>query len=94
MPDERIENAEAAACNLSASGLMFETKYFIPVGSVLEMSFKAGSAGEITSCLAKVIRVEKNLPRNFFIAANFLDMSGEDRVKINDYCSGNSSEKE
>ncbi|MDD5069607.1 MAG: ATPase, T2SS/T4P/T4SS family [Candidatus Omnitrophica bacterium] len=76
----------AKTANISAGGLMFESQYLIPQGSLLDIRVQLDSV-EI-SCLAKVVRVEKDLPKCFSISVCYLDISGADRNRLEDFVKG------
>ncbi|MFC1755133.1 ATPase, T2SS/T4P/T4SS family [Thermoproteota archaeon] len=71
--------------NMSAGGLAFESRYLLPVGSILELKIELAPQEEPITCLAKVVRTEKDLPRCFFIAVCYLDISGAGRSRIDQF---------
>ncbi|OQX80428.1 MAG: hypothetical protein B6D56_05130 [Candidatus Omnitrophica bacterium 4484_70.1] len=71
--------------NLSAGGLVFESQYLFPIDTILELKIYLPADRGSVQCFAKVVRVEKDLPRCFYIATCFLDMSSEHRSKINEF---------
>lgn len=71
--------------NISAGGLAFASRYSIPVGSILELKIYLPGDEQEIQCLARVVRVEKDLPKFFYMAVCYLDMSGVDRSRINDF---------
>ncbi len=79
------EEVFTTTVNISAGGMVFESNYLIPVDSILELLINLTPDTEPIRCLAKVIRVEKNLPKCFNIAVCYLDLSGGDRNKLNDF---------
>lgn len=89
-----IYNGSASIiCNISAGGMRFESRYRIPVGSVLDVVITVPGIKRKINCLAKVVRVEKNLPRGFLTAVSFLDTTGEDRRMIDDFVRKTFAEK-
>jgi len=75
----------SSTLNISAGGAVFESEYLIPVDSILELMMEIPGTEKPIKCFAKIIRVEKDLPRAFNIAVCYLDMSGEDRKAVDDF---------
>ncbi|MFH1848034.1 MAG: ATPase, T2SS/T4P/T4SS family, partial [Candidatus Omnitrophota bacterium] len=76
------QEVDTTSLNVSAGGVAFESQYSFPVDSVIEIKmFLPGQPDPVTS-LARVVRVEKDLPVCFYLAVCFLDMSGESRAQI------------
>ena len=72
--------------NLSAGGLVFTTHELIPVGSILELQIELPGAKDPISCLSRVVRVEEvEAEQNYDTAVCFLDLSGSDRAKLNQF---------
>ncbi|MFH1767799.1 MAG: ATPase, T2SS/T4P/T4SS family [Candidatus Omnitrophota bacterium] len=70
--------------NLSAGGVVLESRYRFPLGSILDLRIYI-SEKEPLQCLAKVVRVEKDLPHCFHVALCFLDMSGVQRTELGQF---------
>ncbi|MFA4980850.1 MAG: ATPase, T2SS/T4P/T4SS family [Candidatus Omnitrophota bacterium] len=81
MDFERLEFG-GSSVNMSAGGILLESTYSVPIGSIVEAKFALPGKAETIACLARVTRVEKDLPRCFYIAVCYLDMSGADRSII------------
>lgn len=79
------KGSASISCNISAGGMLFETPYSIPLGSVLDVVISLSEKRRNIRCLAKVVRVEKDLPRGFRVAVSFLDSTGEERRLIDDF---------
>jgi len=82
---EAYREVTSTTSNVSAGGAVFESQYLIPEGSIVELIMEIPGVPRIIRCLAKIVRVEKDLPRAFNIAACYLDMSGEDRKVIDEF---------
>jgi len=85
LSDEPFKDNFASSANISAGGILFESQYMLPVGSILEVRINIPNHDHPIKCLAKVMRREKNLPRSFNLAACYLDMSGMERKIINEF---------
>ena len=82
---ELFRDVFTTTANISASGLSFESKYIIPLNSILELKIELRKNEPPVICHAKVIRIEKDLPRCVYIAVYFLDIEGMDRVRIDEF---------
>ena len=90
VPDDRddvkpYKKVPTYTIDISAGGVVFESRYMMPVGSIVELIVDIPEEEKPIKCLAKIVRVEKDLPRTFYIAVCYLDMSGEGRKKIDDF---------
>ncbi len=83
--DKDFKNVFSSSTNISAGGLVFESRYLTPEDSILELKIDLPSDKESIQCLAKVVRVEKDLPRCFYVAVCFLDIAGADRKRIDKF---------
>lgn len=72
--------------NLSAGGLIFAGKEQVPIGAILELKIELPDAKEPIECLARVSRIEEvEIEKTYDIAVCFLDLSGADRVKLDQF---------
>jgi general secretion pathway protein E/type IV pilus assembly protein PilB len=71
--------------NISEGGGLFHSKYFLPIGSILEIHLDFLKISKSIDCLVKVVRVEKDLPVSFYIAVCFMDLSGAQRKIITEF---------
>ncbi len=85
---DAYKNVITTTINLSAGGLVFESKYQLPVHSVIEMMLDLPDGDKPVRCLAKIVRTEKDLPRCFYSAVCYLDISGVERTRIDRYVQG------
>jgi len=84
--DEKyLEKTSTTTHNISAGGLSFEAQYVFPLGSILELAIEFPDGGERIKTLARIVRVDKDVPKNCYIAACYLDMSGVDRRRIDEF---------
>ncbi|MFC1704488.1 ATPase, T2SS/T4P/T4SS family [Candidatus Omnitrophota bacterium] len=88
-----FKNVFSVSTNVSAGGLVFESRFLTPVDSILELKIDLPGEEKAVQCHAKVMRVEKDLPRCFYIAVCFLDISGADRRKIDQFVKKESSQQ-
>ena len=79
---ETIKETITDTIDISAGGVAFESQYLMPVGSIVEVKYSLPLFDEPVHCIARIVRVEKNIPKNFVISACYLDMSGAVRAKI------------
>lgn len=76
--------------NISSGGLIFKYNLALPQGTILNLKLGVPISSDkeltIVNCLARIVRVDKipgeNMART---AVCFLDMSGADRVALNNY---------
>lgn len=68
--------------NISEGGALIKSSYSLPPGSIIELKLSFPQSQKPIDCLAKVLRIEKNLPESFFIAVCFMDISGGQRKVI------------
>lgn len=94
VPAGELKNIKALTIDISAGGLVLESQYLIPAGSVLEVHIDIPGFNEPFRCLAKIVRLEKDLPRCFCIAVCYLDMSKSDRLRIEEFCAQSESDIE
>lgn len=72
--------------NLSAGGLVFMAHEPVPLGSILELKIELPVVKEPISCLSRVVRVEEAAgENNYDIAVCFLDLSGADRTRLDQF---------
>jgi type II secretory ATPase GspE/PulE/Tfp pilus assembly ATPase PilB-like protein len=72
--------------NISAGGLLFISAESLPFGAVLELNVDLPVAQETIQCLARVVRVSESEKKGLFeIAACFLDLTGAQRAKLEQY---------
>ncbi len=75
--------------DLSAGGLCFQSRYLIPLGTLLELNIQLAGETRSSNCFAKVCRVEQDNQRNTYsVVVYYLDMTSADRVKINNFVTG------
>jgi hypothetical protein len=73
--------------NISVGGLVFLTKEFIAIGSILELRIDLLPENPM-NCLARVVRVEEmEVDSKYSIAVCFLGVSGAERVRLNKFIS-------
>lgn len=82
---EAYQEAFTTTVNISAGGLVFESQYLLPVGSIIVLKISLPEAESAIECLAKIVRVEKDLPTAFYIAVCYLDMSGSQRQMMDNF---------
>ncbi|MBI2871030.1 MAG: Flp pilus assembly complex ATPase component TadA [Candidatus Omnitrophica bacterium] len=71
--------------DMSAGGIFFSADEKLAPGSFLELVINLPQEKSIT-CLAKIVRVEEVVPdRRCDVAACFLDLSSEERVRLNKF---------
>lgn len=80
-----IKEIVCVTSDLSAGGMSIESPYFIPIGSAIEVKFSLPESKETLQCLAKVVRVDKNLPKGFVVAVCYLDLTGAMRARIESF---------
>ncbi len=72
--------------NLSAGGLLFISNESLPFGSILELNVDLPVAQETVQCLSRVVRVSESERKGMFdIAVCFLDLTGAQRAKLEQY---------
>ncbi len=72
--------------NLSAGGLLFISSESLPYGSILELNVDLPVAQETVQCLSRVVRVSESERKGMFdIAVCFLDLTGAQRAKLEQY---------
>jgi len=72
--------------NLSAGGLVFIAHEQLKISSVLELEVELPKIKEPVHCLARTVRVMETEKENRYeIAICFLDLSGSDRAKLDQY---------
>ncbi|MBI1977448.1 MAG: Flp pilus assembly complex ATPase component TadA [Candidatus Omnitrophica bacterium] len=72
--------------NLSAGGLVFEANEQLKISSILELEIELPKVKETIACHAKTVRVmETEQEGKFDIAVCFLDLSGADRAKLDQF---------
>jgi len=72
--------------NLSAGGLLFISSESLPFGSILELNVDLPVAQETVQCLSRVVRVSESERKGMFdIAVCFLDLTGAQRAKLEQY---------
>lgn len=75
--------------NISAGGILFASDEAFAVGTVLELKIELPDSKEAVECLARMIRIEEiEAGKSYNIAANFLDMTSAQRVRLNKYIEG------
>ncbi len=73
--------------NISAGGLVFLTKEFISIGSILELRIDLPQELPL-NCLARVVRLEEmEVDSKYSIAVCFLGVSGAERARLNKFIS-------
>jgi type II secretory ATPase GspE/PulE/Tfp pilus assembly ATPase PilB-like protein len=80
--DAIYQGVSVTAVNVSEGGVLFRSQYLLPVGSILDIQLTFSSISKSLECLAKVVRVEKDLPTCFYIAVCFMDIAGFERKII------------
>ncbi|HNX90704.1 MAG TPA: ATPase, T2SS/T4P/T4SS family [Candidatus Omnitrophota bacterium] len=81
-----VKDIPAKTNNVSAGGLVMNTEYVLPVGSMIDLSIKIPGESRDVTCLAKVVRIERYLPHMTRIAVCYLDMAKSDRQIIEKFC--------
>jgi len=72
--------------NISAGGLLFIAEEPLMAGSFLEMKMELPDGGPPVECLAKVVRVDEiEGGRAYDIAICYLDITGSERSRLNNY---------
>ncbi len=72
--------------NLSAGGLVFVAHKQIPVGSIVELRIELPAAENAIECSGRVVRIEEiEIEKSYDIAVCFLDLSGADRMKLEQF---------
>ncbi|MFH0838756.1 MAG: ATPase, T2SS/T4P/T4SS family [Candidatus Omnitrophota bacterium] len=72
--------------NVSAGGMLFSLDEPLPVGAVLEVKIELPNDEAPIECLARIVRVDEIEPgKNFEVAVCFLDITGADRTRLNNY---------
>jgi hypothetical protein len=72
--------------NISAGGLLFISHEPLAFGSVLELNVDLPVNQETVQCLARVVRVSESDKKGIFeIGACFLDLTGAQRAKLEQY---------
>ncbi len=72
--------------NISAGGLLFLSNEELAFGSVLEISIDLPVGQETVQCLARVVRASESQKKGMFdIAVCFLDLTGAQRAKLEQY---------
>lgn len=72
--------------NLSAGGLVFVAGESIPIGSIVELKIEIPTEKKPIECLARVVRVDElQENKSYDIAVCFLDLSGQDRAKLDEF---------
>lgn len=70
--------------NVSAGGLLFKVREYLPVGMQIKLSLNIPPLNEITNVSAKVVRLKKGV-KGYWIGAMFTDIKDEDKTKINNF---------
>jgi type II secretion system protein E len=74
--------------NLSAGGLVFASESSVPLGSIVELKIELPDTAAPVECLTRVMRVEETEPgKAYDVAVCFLDLSGADRKKLDQFVS-------
>jgi type II secretory ATPase GspE/PulE/Tfp pilus assembly ATPase PilB-like protein len=72
--------------NISAGGLLFISNESLAFGSILEINVDLPVAQETVVCLARVVRASESEKKGMFdIAVCFLDLTGAQRAKLEQY---------
>lgn len=72
---------------MSAGGLVFVVSEPIPIGSIVGLKVELPGLSPPIECLARVVRIEKKneAGRGDDLAVCFLDLSGADREKLDQF---------
>jgi hypothetical protein len=69
--------------NLGAGGVLFNYNQEIPIGSLVDMFINFPQIMKPVHCTGKVLRIDNPKPFSIFkIAANFIDISEQDKQQI------------
>ena len=68
--------------DISAGGLTFLSKEMVPFGSILELTIETPDGESPIECLAKVVRVEEEADKAYYVAVSFLVISGAQRARL------------
>jgi len=72
--------------NVSAGGLLFYANEPLPVASILELNLELPDGKKPVECLARIVRIEEmEEEKNYNIAVCFLDITGAERTRLNNY---------
>lgn len=72
--------------DISAGGLVFISREFLPFGSILELTIETPDAEAPIDCLAKVVRTEEaGEEKTYDVAVSFLAISSAERARLNRY---------
>jgi type II secretory ATPase GspE/PulE/Tfp pilus assembly ATPase PilB-like protein len=71
--------------NISAGGLLFTLNEPLSVGAVLDLKLELPDGKKPIECFAKVVRIEMPSEHNYKIAVCFLDLSGSQRSRLEEY---------
>jgi type II secretory ATPase GspE/PulE/Tfp pilus assembly ATPase PilB-like protein len=84
-PKKYLEETMTSTNNISAGGLSFESQYMFPIGSILDLTIELPYESAQIRSLARVVRVDKDLPNCFYVVVCYLDMAGADRRRIDGF---------
>jgi len=82
---EGFREAVTTTVNIGAGGLVFESEYAFPLGSIAEIRIDLPKNLPPVKCLAKIVRIEHDFPRGFDIAVCFLDLLAGDRKTLDSF---------
>ena len=72
--------------DISAAGLSFVVKEFIPPGSLLSLNIDLDEGKRTINCLAKISRIEEGAaPGHFQLAVYYVDINAPDREKLDQF---------
>ena len=81
-----VPKKSAMTTNFSAGGLLFTAPEKISQGSIVALRIQLPNIPQPIECLSRVVRVEEpNGGKGYGIAVCFLDLTGSDRTKLNQF---------
>ncbi len=81
-PNNKIGTLETTSKNLSAGGILFESKYPIDIGTKVQLRIPIGTADEPLVVAGDVVRIEKFTSSQYDIGISFLGVSNAARSDL------------
>ena len=84
--EEFSKTSKTVAKDISAGGVLFETREFIPAGGIIKLTMEIPFARKKVECLVRAIRVEEiKKSGRFNIGSQFLDIDSADKAIIDKF---------
>jgi diguanylate cyclase (GGDEF)-like protein len=81
-PNNKIGTLETTSKNLSAGGILFESKYPIDIGTKVQLRIPTGTADEPLVVAGDVVRIEKFSSSEYDVGISFLGVNNAARSEL------------